>query len=353
MIIPNNVISYGNEDRETEMKISKNTSNRNSEESLLVQNADLILPWLTHQQLANLSLTSKSLHKLTQTLTLNRISDASRNFENFPIPFLNNNNDHNVNHPYSYFLYTPSLLSTTNIPRYQPWGGNSVTSTNPKTIDNDHDESVSFVDVVGCDCGEVCGDGCVCFGFYDDVGRECGPSCFCEVGCGNRVSQNGVAVRVKIVRCGEKGWGLFADQVIPKGQFLFHYAGELLTTKEAQRRQQYYDELSSRGRFFSALLVVREHLPSGNACLRLNIDATRIGNVARFVNHSCDGGNLSTKLIRSTGALFPRLCFFALKDIQKDEELTFSYGEIRKRSNGLPCYCNSPSCLGTLPSEDT
>ncbi|XP_050910226.1 histone-lysine N-methyltransferase SUVR3 isoform X2 [Lathyrus oleraceus] len=225
MIIPNNVISYGNEDRETEMKISKNTSNRNSEESLLVQNADLILPWLTHQQLANLSLTSKSLHKLTQTLTLNRISDASRNFENFPIPFLNNNNDHNVNHPYSYFLYTPSLLSTTNIPRYQPWGGNSVTSTNPKTIDNDHDESVSFVDVVGCDCGEVCGDGCVCFGFYDDVGRECGPSCFCEVGCGNRVSQNGVAVRVKIVRCGEKGWGLFADQVIPKGQFLFHYAG--------------------------------------------------------------------------------------------------------------------------------
>ncbi|KAK2451250.1 SET-domain containing protein lysine methyltransferase family protein [Trifolium repens] len=65
------------------------------------------------------------------------------------------------------------------------------------------------------------------------------------------------------------------------------------------------------------------------ACLRLNIDATtRIGNiagfVARFVNHSCDGGNLctSTKLIRSSGGLFPRLFFFALKDIQKDEELT-------------------------------
>lgn len=129
--------------------------------------------------------------------------------------------------------------------------------------------------------------------------------------------------------------------------------GELLTTKEAQRRQKHYDELASCDRFSSALLVVREHLPSGNACLRLNIDATRIGNVARFVNHSCDGGNLSTKLVRSTGSLFPRLCFFASKDIQEDEELTFSYGEIRKRSNGLPCYCNSPSCFGTLPSEDT
>jgi histone-lysine N-methyltransferase SETMAR len=129
--------------------------------------------------------------------------------------------------------------------------------------------------------------------------------------------------------------------------------GELLTTKEAQRRQQYYDELSSRGRFSSALLVVREHLPSGKACLRLNIDATKIGNAARFVNPSCDGGNLSTKLIRSSGALFPSLCFFGSKDIQKDEELTFRYGEIRKRSNGLQCYCNNPSCLVTLPSEDT
>lgn len=104
--------------------------------------------------------------------------------------------------------------------------------------------------------------------------------------------------------------------------------------------------MNSQGGFSSALLVVREHLPSGKACLRT-------GNVARFVNHSCDGGNLSTKLVRSSGSLFPRLCFFASKDIQVDEELTFSYGEIRKRPNGLPCFCNSPSCFGTLPSENT
>ena len=104
--------------------------------------------------------------------------------------------------------------------------------------------------------------------------------------------------------------------------------------------------MNSQGGFSSALLVVREHLPSGKACLRT-------GNVARFVNHSCDGGNLSTKLVRSSGSLFPRLCFFASKHIQVDDELTFSYGEIRKRPNGLPCFCNSPSCFGTSPSQDT
>ncbi|RVW90237.1 Histone-lysine N-methyltransferase SUVR3 [Vitis vinifera] len=87
-----------------------------------------------------------------------------------------------------------------------------------------------------------------------------------------------------------------------------------------------YDELSSGGRYSSALLVVREHLPSGKACLRMNIDGTRIGNVARFINHSCDGGNLLTVLVRSSGALLPRLSFFASKNIQEDEELTFSYG---------------------------
>lgn len=114
-----------------------------------------------------------------------------------------------------------------------------------------------------------------------------------------------------------------------------------------------YDELASGGHFSPALLVVREHLPSGNACLRFNIDATRIGNVARFINHSCDGGNLSTALVRSTGDLIPRLCFYASKVIKEDEELTFSYGGIRLRSKGLHCFCGSSSCFGTLPSEDT
>ncbi|KAJ1393273.1 SET domain [Sesbania bispinosa] len=330
----------------------------NPNEARLLQCADLILPWLTPPDLANLSITCKSLCQLSHSITLRRSSDASRTFENFPVPFLNTLDPH----PYAYFLYTPSiLLPSSHLPR-QPWGGPSVISPSPPSHLR-HAESVSLVDelghaVSGCDCNEACGDaslGCPCLGFdgLDDVDRECGPGCRCGPECGNRSSQKGVAVRVKIVRDRRKGWGLCADQFIPKGQFVFEYAGELLTTKEAQRRQLCYDELALHGRFSSALLVVREHLPSGKACLRLNIDATRIGNVARFVNHSCDGGNLSTKLVRSSGALFPRLCFFALKDIQEDEELTFSYGEIRKRPNGLPCYCNSPSCFGTLPSEDT
>jgi hypothetical protein len=79
-----------------------------------------------------------------------------------------------------------------------------------------------------------------------------------------------------------------------------------------RRWHKVYDELASGGKLCLALIVIREHLPSGKACLRVNIDATRVGNVARFINHSCDGGNLHPVLVRGSGLLLPRLCFFAL-----------------------------------------
>lgn len=37
--------------------------------------------------------------------------------------------------------------------------------------------------------------------------------------------------------------------------------------------------------FSCVVQIVREVLPSGTASLRLNVDATRVGNVARFFNH--------------------------------------------------------------------
>ncbi|RDX87408.1 Histone-lysine N-methyltransferase SUVR3, partial [Mucuna pruriens] len=328
----------------------------NAEEPIPLECAELLLPYLTPSELANVSLTSKSLLKLSHSVTLRRSSDASRSFETLPVPFLNTVDAH----PYAHFLYTRSQLLPSPLLARQPWGWGSSVIPPSSVPTHLRAESVGLVDgsgraVLGCDCEACAGSACPCAGLdgLDDVGRECGLGCRCGPECGNRFTRNGVAVRVKIVRDERKGWGLHAHQFIRKGDFVFEYAGELLTTKEAQRRHQYYDELAKQGRFSSALLVVREHLPSGKACLRLNIDATRIGNVARFANHSCGGGNLSTKLVRSSGALFPRLCFFASKDIQEDEELTFSYGEIRKRPNGLPCFCNSSSCFGTLPSEDT
>ncbi|XVF42605.1 hypothetical protein PTKIN_Ptkin01aG0377500 [Pterospermum kingtungense] len=350
----------------------------------LFQCAALVLPWLTPEELATISLTCKTLHQLAHSVTLHRSLDATRSFENLPIPFHNTVDQH----PYAYFIYTPSqiILSSSSSLKRQFWGpdppstglllsGSSSAGAEMGRVyflpSQVGDESVSrvgescttAVDDSGCEC-EVCEEvsednvvGCPCMELerVEGVGimSECGPSCGCGLQCGNRLSQRGIGVKLKIVRDARKGWCLHAAQCIHQGQFVCEYAGELLTTNEARRRQQFYDELVANGGFSSALLVVREHLPSGKACLRINIDATRVGNIARFINHSCDGGNLSTVLVRSSGALLPRLCFFASKNIKEDEELSFSYGEIRVRPNGLKCFCGSSCCFGTLPSEHT
>ncbi|KAF5725741.1 histone-lysine N-methyltransferase SUVR3-like [Tripterygium wilfordii] len=347
------------------MKCSKNeqqSQNLYIDNNLFFECADLVLPWLSPPEIANISFTCKTLYRISKTLTHRRSLDASRSLEKLCIPFYNAIDAH----PYAYFRYTPSqiLNSSSTSPQRQSWGSIFDSAGRPSEQLGGH-LSVSLMDesgesVHGCDCSsceEVDDDGfgCPCVIYCEGLGivSECGPICGCGVECGNRLTQRGVSVKLKIVRDRRKGWSLFADQLIQQGQFVCEYAGELLTTKEARRRQQIYDELASGGRFSSALLVVREHLPSQKACLRMNIDATTIGNVARFINHSCDGGNLSTVLVRSSGALLPRLCFFAAKDIKEGEELTFSYGEIRLSSKGLQCFCGTQCCFGTLPSETT
>ncbi|XP_022983826.1 histone-lysine N-methyltransferase SUVR3 isoform X2 [Cucurbita maxima] len=315
----------------------------------LLHCAHLVLPWLTSLELASISLSCKFLNATSKSITLRRILDASRSIENIPIPFHPSINDC----PYAFFIYTPTSIIPDHRIERQCWG--SISDSQSSHVGS---ESMSLVDdlggdVSGCDC-ENCGEyefQCPCSSLdgLEDVATECGPRCSCGLECENRLTQRGICVRLKISRDEKKGWGLYADELIKKGTFIC----ELLTTGESRRRQKIYDARAKGGRFTSSLLVVREHLPSGNACLRTNIDATWIGNVGRFVNHSCDGGNLVTRLVRSTGVMLPRLCFYASRSISKDEELTFSYGDIRVNPEGLKCFCGSSCCLGTLPSENT
>jgi SET domain-containing protein len=90
-----------------------------------------------------------------------------------------------------------------------------------------------------------------------------------------------------------QGWGLRALQPLPRGAFVCEYAGEPLTTTEARARLEAYDA-SGGGH---ALLVARLVLPSGGAALRLNVDATAKGNVAR-----CGARELGRlRILRSRG----------------------------------------------------
>ncbi|XP_059280918.1 histone-lysine N-methyltransferase SUVR3 [Lycium ferocissimum] len=322
--------------------MDKQQREKEDEGALLYRFAHLVLPYLEPADLASVSATCKALHVVSKAITSRRISDACRYLENYPIPFFNSVDSE----LYPNSIYTPvqTLPTSPSIPSLC-WGGDIGGGSGPVRRDP---FVVRVEGAHGCDC-ESCGSNCPCVNFS----RECGPSCGCGSECGNRLTQKGLSVKLKVVKDRRKGWSLCAADFIPKGKFICEYAGELLTTEEARNRQRLYDKISKSSSFSPALLVVKEHLPSGNVCMRINIDATRIGNIARFINHSCDGGNLCTLIVRSSGALLPRVCFFSSRDILENEELAFSYGDTTLNSTGSQCFCSSACCRGILPAEHT
>ena len=56
------------------------------------------------------------------------------------------------------------------------------------------------------------------------------------------------------------------------------------------------------------------------------VDARHYGNVARFINHGCDANLTPVKVfIDHQDLSFPRMSFFANRDIRENEELTYVY----------------------------
>jgi histone-lysine N-methyltransferase SETMAR len=94
------------------------------------------------------------------------------------------------------------------------------------------------------------------------------------------------------------------------------------------------------------ILIFKEHFADGRSICTC-LDPTNIGNVGRFINHSC-GPNLIAYAIRVGGNPHPRVALFAGRDINVGEELAFSYQEsswMRDDQSDLkPCFCGHTAC---------
>ena len=75
------------------------------------------------------------------------------------------------------------------------------------------------------------------------------------------------------------------------------------------------------------------------------IDPTYSGNVARFINHSCDP-NCETR----KWTILNEVCvgIFAVKDMAENEELTFDYQFDFFKTPFTRCYCGTANCKGYL-----
>lgn len=160
---------------------------------------------------------------------------------------------------------------------------------------------------------------------------ECNKRCKCNADCPNRTVQSGRKVPLCIYRTNNGcGWGVKALRKIFKGEFVCEYVGEIITHDEAERRGKIYD---ARGRTY---LFDLDFNSSDNP---YTIDAATYGNVSHFINHSCEP-NLAVWAVwvDCLDPNLPSLALFALREIEKDEELTFDY----MTSYGGNSHPNSP-----------
>ena len=140
---------------------------------------------------------------------------------------------------------------------------------------------------------------------------ECHPSvCPAPEMCRNMRFQKRQYPPIQVIRSEGRGWGDKNQEFIKKDQFVIEYVGELIPMQEYRAR------------------MAANQLSGENNYHYLTIDSNRMidtgpkGNMARFMNHSCDPNCITQKL---TGNGDTRVGLFALKDIVTGSELTFKY----------------------------
>jgi histone-lysine N-methyltransferase SETD1 len=131
------------------------------------------------------------------------------------------------------------------------------------------------------------------------------------------------------------GWGVFADEFISAGDVIVEYRGQLIGNAVAEKREKEYEcaKIGSDYMF---------RMDSDTVC-----DATKLGNVARFINASCSP-NCYTQIITLNGN--KRIVIYAKRDIAPAEELCYDYKFDMEydESKRVECHCASPECRGFM-----
>ena len=131
------------------------------------------------------------------------------------------------------------------------------------------------------------------------------------------------------------GWGVFAEEPINAGDMIIEYRGELIGNAVADKRELEYEKAKIGSDY---MFRIDEY----TVC-----DATKLGNVARFINASCSP-NCFTQII--TANENKRIVIYAKKNIQRGEELCYDYKFPIEydREKRIPCHCGSSDCRGFM-----
>ncbi|POR39008.1 Histone-lysine N-methyltransferase, H3 lysine-9 specific dim-5 [Tolypocladium paradoxum] len=185
---------------------------------------------------------------------------------------------------------------------------------------------------------------------------ECHQGCSCTHDCPNRVVERGRTVPIQIFRTEDRGWGVRTQEAIKRGQFVDRYFGEVITAAEADRRRA-ASAISQHKDVYLFGLDKFTDPASLDPRLRgppLEVDGEFMSGPSRFINHSCDPNlRIFARVGDHADKHLHDLALFAIKDIQKGEELTFDYvdgvslGPDERDGNVedmTRCLCGSSKC---------
>uniref|UniRef100_A0A8C2IWM2 SET domain containing 1B, histone lysine methyltransferase b n=1 Tax=Cyprinus carpio TaxID=7962 RepID=A0A8C2IWM2_CYPCA len=146
---------------------------------------------------------------------------------------------------------------------------------------------------------------------------------------------NQLKFRKKKLRFGRSrihDWGLFAEEPIAADEMIIEYVGQSIRQVIADMRERRYE---NEGIGSSYLFRVDQDTI---------IDATKCGNLARFINHSCNP-NCYAKIISVEAQ--KKIVIYSRQPIGVNEEITYDY-KFPIEDEKIPCLCAAENCRGTL-----
>ncbi|XP_020108569.1 histone-lysine N-methyltransferase, H3 lysine-9 specific SUVH1-like [Ananas comosus] len=200
---------------------------------------------------------------------------------------------------------------------------------------------------------------------------ECNESCRCFVNCRNRLTQKSSPLHFEVFKTKDRGWGLRCWEPIRAGTFVCEYTGEVIDrirTNEYGEEDEYifqtmHADPTFRWNYGPELLgePSRVDLSETSKPLPIIISAKNVGNVSRFMNHSCTPNVFWQPVLYDHGDDgYPHIMFFAIKHIPPMTELTYDYGltkdQVGNEEAGgsfgsrriKKCLCESSKCRGSF-----
>jgi histone-lysine N-methyltransferase SETD1 len=165
--------------------------------------------------------------------------------------------------------------------------------------------------------------------------------------------------KLEVRKSGIHGWGLFARINFEKNDVVVEYIGQKIRQVVADQREAQYEELGVGSCYLFRL--DKDDI----------IDATKVGGMARFINHCCEPNayakiisieESSLKSFRGYGIgkdwddlgdaggfihAGKHITIMAARDIQEGEEITYDY-KFPIEDKKLRCFCGARSCQGSM-----